>query len=115
MRFGNQTVYVVSVTEDLTGPRDEFGHPPTIRTETAVTGCRCRPLPATEDTTDSGDKVTDPWKLTAPPAPAIVGAMSGDEIRVGDTVFSVTGLPRVFTDRAGRDHHVVILLSRNLG
>jgi hypothetical protein len=113
IKFGNQTAIVVSITEDTSGTTDRYGHPDEIRTETPVPGVRCRPLPATEKQ-DTGDVVTDPWKLTAPPVPAIVNAKAGDEIRVDGNTFQLTGLPRVFNDRRG-PHKVTVTLSRNLG
>jgi hypothetical protein len=111
VRFGNQTAIVISITEGA--ERGRYNSPNEIRTETPVPGCRCRPLPATERQ-DTGDVITDPWKLTAPPADAIVNAKAGDEIRVDGVTYSLTGLPRVFNDRRG-PHKVTVLLSRNLG
>lgn len=58
MKFGNQTITIVTVSEGAT--RDRYNNPPeVVRTPpNVVTGCRVRPLSATE-TVALGDVVTD--------------------------------------------------------
>jgi hypothetical protein len=112
MRFGNQSITVVSVAENL-AVRDVYNHPAEDRTETIVPGCRVRPLPARE-AIELGDKVNDPWRITAPPTEIIVGLKSGDEIKVDGVTFQVLGLPRVFPDLYGRLHKTTILVERVL-
>lgn len=114
MSFGGETVTIVTVGENPS-IRDRHNKPTKTEVETTVTGCRFRPMPAREVIEDGGDKVADPWKLTAPPAPAVVNAKSGDEIKYNGITYQVTGLPRVHTDLAGRAHHVTVLAARYLG
>lgn len=112
-RFGSQTVTVVVITENLS-VRDPFGNPEHIKTPTAVTGCRVRPLTVHEDTTSNGERVTETMKVTAPPIPAIVGLKPTDEIIYDGNTFQVS-LARVFPDLGGRPHKAMIEMSRNLG
>jgi hypothetical protein len=115
-RFGSDTVTVVTVTEDLDGVRDQFGHPPEIRTEVPVRGCRFRPLPATETTDPPGTtRVSDRWQGTGPAVLALVNIKATDEIQHGGDTYQIIGVPRVFSDLSGRPHHVRFIAARNLG
>lgn len=115
MKLGNDTVTVVTIGEDL-DDRDPFGTPAETRVETTVTGCHFRPLPAgREVTTDGGERVVDPHKLTAPPVDVLVTAKTTDRIRVNGVEYVVVGLPRLHTDMRGRPHHVTVEVARTLG
>lgn len=112
-QFGRQTIAIVSVTEDL--GRDHYGNPTAIRTETSVSGCHFRPLPATETVKDSGQVVRDHWKATCPPVAAVVGATSRDEIKVDGVTYQIVGGPRVFADIAGKPFKVTVICERQDG
>jgi hypothetical protein len=114
VRFGNQSVVVVTVTEDPDN-RDRYNAPALVRTPTTVHGCRFRPTPSTEVIADGSDKVTDPHKLTAPPVAAVMNMKNTDEIQWSGVTYQVVGLPRIHTDLAGREHHVTVLVARQLG
>ena len=121
MIFGNQTVRFVTVTEDLSN-RDRYNSPELIRTEIPVPGCRFRPLSAEEkialgyNAKRSGDTdvVSDPWRCTAPPAAAVMGAEAGGEVKVDGVVYQITGLPRVFPGVNGQPFKVTILCERKI-
>lgn len=110
MSFGGQTVFFVTVAEDLTN-RDRYNHPAQTRTEVAVHGCRFRPLSAKEKI-ELGDIVTDPWKCTAPCVAAVVNARSGDEVRVAGVTYQIVGGPRVFPSMEGRPFKTTIICER---
>lgn len=54
----------MTVTENPAVVVDRYRNPELTRTTTPVSNCRMRPLPSKE-TTEIGEKVVDPWKLTA--------------------------------------------------
>lgn len=113
--FGNTTLTFVSVSEDLDN-RDRHGNPATLRAETAVPGCRFRPLPATETRGGDGtEAVRDQWKATCPPHPAVVGAKSKDEVMVDGVTLQIVGGPRVFDDMAGAPFKVTVVCERLAG
>lgn len=114
MRFGNQTLTFVSVTEDP-NTLDDYGHPAQVRTETDVPGCRWRPLPATETIDAMGDKVTDPWKATCPPVAAVLNADAKSEIVVDGVTYNVVGGPRVFRKLYGAPVKVTVVAQRITG
>jgi hypothetical protein len=73
VRLGGDTVSVVSVTANP-AVRSRYNRPEPVEALTTVRGCRFRPLSAKERTdldmvrksnTDMGERVLDPWKLTA--------------------------------------------------
>lgn len=113
MRFGRQSVIIVTVT---TNPsvRDRYNKSTEVRTETTVTGCRFRPLSAKEKI-ELGDIVTDPWKCTAPPVAAAINAKAVDEMKVDGITYKIIGGARPFKDQAGRDWKVTIIGERMLG
>lgn len=108
MRFGRQTITVITVTEDL-DDRDRLGKPALVRTEVDVPGCRFRPLPATEKAQDGTQVVKDRWQATCPPVPAVVGASSRDEIRVDGVNYKVVSNIRPFPAAGGHPFKVTIL------
>lgn len=112
--FGKTVLTFVSVTEDL-NDLDPYGHPAQVTTETDVPGCRWRPLPATETVNQMGDVVTNPWRATCPPAPAVINAKARDEIVVDGAVYKITGGPRVFADLAGMPFKVTVVCQRVTG
>lgn len=95
MRFGAQTVNFITITEDLNN-RDSHNNPVPVETPTPVSGCRFRPLKAEEKIDLGTDKVKDPWKCTAPPVAAAMGAKPGDLVSVDGVKYQIVGLPRVF-------------------
>lgn len=123
MSFGGETVLLVTVGQDL-NDRDVFNKPAKTRTETPIRNCRFRPLNSKErnDMTTSkekkdslGERVADPWKLTAPPVGAILNAKNTDEIMFQGNTYQVIGVPRIFTDFSGRPFKVTVIVERNLG
>lgn len=121
MSFGGDIVYVVTVTEDLNN-RDRYNNPAEVRTETAIHGCRFRPLTSKErndlttskERTELGEKVADPYKLTAPPVPAVLNLKNTDEIKYNGVTYQALGNPRVFTDFSGRPFKVSVVCERHL-
>lgn len=122
MSFGGETVAIVTVGEDL-NDRDRYQKPKKTRIETAVSGCRFRPLNSKErndmttakEKKDMGEKVADPWKLTAPPVPAVMNAKNTDELKFNGITYQLLGVPRVFSDFSGRPYKVTIIVERWLG
>src|SRR4051812_35676795 len=99
MRFGNQSIVVQVVTENL-AVRDSHGNPELARTPTKVSGCRVRPLEVREDTTNNADRVTETLRVTSPVVPAVVNLSPNDEIDYEGDTYQVS-LARVFSDLAG--------------
>lgn len=118
MRLGGQTVAFVTVTEDL-NDRDEYNNPKLVRTSVPVRGCRFRPLTAKEEvdaaSVSVGEQVTDPWRCTAPPVPAVLNATSRDEVVVDGVTYKIMGGPRVFPGPLGRPFKVTIICQRKDG
>lgn len=123
MSFGGETVAIVTVGEDVS-IRDENGQPQKTRVEATVSGCRFRPLNSKErndmttakEKKDSlGERVADPWKLTAPPVPAVMNAKNTDELKFNGITYQLIGVPRVFSDFSGRAYKVTIIVERYLG
>lgn len=110
--FGGQTLTFVTVTENL-NDRDRYNNPAEIRTETAVPGCRFRPLPASEIRTDGTEVVGDQWKATCPPA--VVGAKPRDQVTVNGAAYQIVGGPRTFADRTGAPFKVTLVCERLAG
>jgi hypothetical protein len=115
MRLGSQTVYFVTVTEDLNN-RDILGNPETVRVKVPVRGCRFRPMTAKEEidapAINVGDIVTDPWRCTAPPTATVMAAKSNDEVEVDGITYQIVGGPRVFPGPRGRPFKVTIICQR---
>ncbi|MCV7133464.1 hypothetical protein H7J06_10765 [Mycobacterium hodleri] len=98
----------MTVSEGAT--RDRYNNPEVVRTPNVVTGCRVRPLSATE-TVALGDVVTDAQKATCPPVPAVLDATAADEVVVDGITYSLIGPPRVHRDFR-RLSHVTLNLQR---
>ncbi|MGJ6124697.1 hypothetical protein QN239_19200 [Mycolicibacterium sp. Y3] len=98
--FGRQTITFVSVTEDVT-VLDRLKKPAQVRVSMDVAGCHWRPLAATDTISETGDVVTDPWKATCPPLPAVLAAKAKDEVVVGGVTYQIVGGPRVFDNANG--------------
>jgi hypothetical protein len=113
VKFGNQNILCVSVTENP-AVVDRYKRPEKTRTSTPVPGCRFRPMTATEDTSDNGVRIRDRWKLTAPPHEAVVALKAGDEIRHAGVTYRVVSLPRVHNDMS-RPFKATVLADRHLG
>ena len=114
MKLGNDTVTVVTITED-TDDRDRYNAPALVRTETAVRGCHVRPMPSREVTSDGATTASEGFKVSAPPVPAVVAVEPGDEILFRGEVFAVVGGVRPHTDFANRASHITIFIERQLG
>lgn len=112
--FGRQTITFVSVTYDVTD-LDALGKPALIRTPTDVAGCRFRPLPATQKVDDKGQVVTNPWKATCPPAPAVINATTGDELIVDGVTYKMVGVPRPTVDLYGTPFKVTVIAQQITG
>lgn len=89
MTFGHRTAVFVTVAEDL-NTRDRYNQPLKVRTEVSVTGCHFRPLTFKEKI-DLGDVNTQAWKLTAPPAEAVLSATTIDEVKVDGITYQIMG------------------------
>lgn len=114
MNLGAQTVVLVTVTENP-AVRDVHNNPAKVRTETAIGGVRFRMVSTSETTAPIGNRVTEVWKLTAPPHPALLSATSRDEIRHDGTTYTITGSPKVLRDMSGAPHHVSVACARHVG
>ncbi|MBO0676787.1 hypothetical protein JRC04_04845 [Mycolicibacterium sp. S2-37] len=117
LSFGNQTITVVKVGENPTD-RDRYNRPAEIHTETAVPGCRVRPAgsqsnPATkEKVTEVGDIASEQWKVTAPPAPALLAATARDKIEVNGITYQIVGGVRPFVDMRGNAFKVTVFIEK---
>jgi hypothetical protein len=107
MTFGGQTATFVVVSG--TGTYDSLGGETVTRTETAVTGCRHRPLRFDETPEWVTNIATQVWKTTAPPVAAAMAANAKAELIVGGVRYRVIAGAEVFTDQAGTPHKVTIL------
>lgn len=120
--FGGQTVKIVAV--GVTGTPGYLGLKTESRTATTVSGCRFRPLSATETPEQKTDVATETWKLTAPPVAAALAATSTSEIvydgtssptQTAATTFDVIGPVQPKYDLDGVLHHVTIVCQRQAG
>lgn len=111
MRFGGQTVTFVTVT---LGDRGYLGVREATPTETAVTGCRFRPLSA-EETEGITDVSTGIWKATIPPVDAAVNAQPSGEIKVDGVTYQIDGPVQPKRNMDGSLHHVTILCKKQDG
>ncbi len=109
MKFGNQTITIVTVSEGAT--RDRYNNPP----EVVRTPERRHRLPSAP-TLGNGDGCT--WrrrdrrqKATCPPVPAVLDATAADEVVVDGITYSLIGPPRVHRDFR-RLSHVTLNLQR---
>ena len=114
MRFGGTTVVFVTLTEDLNN-RDKYNTPVVVRTEVPVEGCRFRPLTAKEKIDIGTDLITDPWKATCPPDPAVIGAKAIDEVKVDGTTYQIVGGVRTFDDQGGKPFKTTVIAQRSTG
>lgn len=113
MSFGGQTVTFVTVTED-TNNRDRYGNPALVRAEVDVAGCHFRPLSAKE-TLGLGDIATDPWKCTAPPVAAALGATVNSEVKHNGITYQVIAGARPYSDFSDSVFKVTIICQRQVG
>lgn len=110
--FGGQTVTFVAITEN-TSIRDAYNKPTIVRTNTAVTGCRFRPLTVTEQV-NTGDIATQIWKGTIPPVTAALNAQPMDEVIVNGVTYQIIGGVMPFTDLSGTPFKVTIRCVRRI-
>lgn len=113
MIFGGETVSFVTFT--LSAQPDELGIKAEEPAEVAVTGCRFRPLSATETTQTEFDVATEVWKLTAPPVPAALTADATGYLKYGSETYQIIGGARPFSDLSGRPFKVTILAQKQTG
>lgn len=113
--FGGQTLIFVTVTE---GIKDRWGIALPVTTETPVSGCRFRPLSASEtvDLTDTGVEL---WKGTVPAVAAAMTAKlnshvkySGPETGGEVVVYELDGGPKTFPDADGQPYKVTVMCKR---
>jgi hypothetical protein len=94
--FGSQTVGFVTITG--TGVFDELGVEGKTETTVNITGCRHRPLQATETPEWLTDVGTQIWKTTAPPEAAAVAAKSTGLLIVDGVTYHIVGGAQPFED-----------------
>ena len=120
--FGSQTVGFVTVTES--GEPGYLGLKTKTKVVVKVSGCHFRPANATE-VDGQTDVATEVWKLTAPPAAAVLAAKSTGEIVYDGTdnpqlpsdlneLFRIDGRiqPKFDLDAV---HHVTVMCKRQVG
>lgn len=103
MRMGNDTVGFVTIA---LGDEDRLGVSEPEPSTVLVTGCRFRPLAATEVETDT-DVVTEQWRCTAPPLAVVLAAKATGELTHGGETYRITGV-KPFTDERGRPYKVTV-------
>lgn len=112
MRFGSQIATFVSKSEDV-NTLDDYGHPEIVETLTDVPGCLFRSIiPAyrgDKKVTELGELTIDQWRLTAPPAPAVLAAKANDEIIVNGRRFHIVVGPRLFYNLRGQVFKVTVM------
>lgn len=108
--FGGQTITFVAYSD--TGSLGALGTYAQAETLTAVTGCRHRPLSASETAEYDIDVATVVWKSTCPPDAAVLAAKSDDEIRVDGVGYKIIAGPRHHVDMGGSPFKVTILSQR---
>lgn len=108
--FGGQTVTFVKVTEDPTS-RNRYNEPATITTSTDVPGCLFRSMTYKEigGRWDPTDEITQRWRLTAPPVPAVLNASGTDEVIVDGVTYQIEGGVEVFYDFSGSPFKCTII------
>ena len=112
--FGRQTLTFVTLTPDYTN-LDRLGKPAQITTSVDVPGCRFRPLRSTEAINDTGDKVTNIWKATCPPVPAVLNATTTGQIIADGVTYQIDGDVDLTVDLAGRPFKATVMGKRITG
>lgn len=111
-RFGDQTVTFVAVASS--GSVGYLGLRGQSRPGTAVPGCRMRPWTTKETPDGPIDTATEMWKITAPPAAAVLSAKPDGEISYDGKTFHIVGPVQPKRDMAGVLHHVTIFCKRQV-
>lgn len=113
--FGNQTLVFETVAE---GAKDPWGVAAPVLTDVPVSGCRFRPLNATE-TVELTDRAVEMWQGTVPPHVAAMTAKpngrvkySGPETGGVVVVFEIDGRPMTFPDANGEPFKVTVMCKR---
>jgi len=112
MTFGGQTVTFVAVTQS--GTPGYLGLTGQTRTETAVTGCRFRPVTVAETSDGQTDIAAGMWKCTAPPVAAALAARPDGELKHAGLTYLIEGPPQPKYDLDGSVHHVTVLCRRQV-
>lgn len=113
MMLGGETVTFVTVTES--GDPGYLGIKTKTRVETAVTGCRFRPLNADEAPDAATNTAVGVWKCTAPPEAAALAAASTGEVKVNGVTYQIDGPIMPKRTRSGVLHHITIMCKRQAG
>jgi hypothetical protein len=106
--IGHQTVILV---HRAAGPPDTLGVPSHVETQESVSGCSVQPLTTTEELSDV-DQVITRWRLYAP---ATVTLTAIDAVISDGVLYEVDGDPQIWSDMAGRPHHLECYLRRATG
>lgn len=114
--FGGQEL--TFVTPSSSGQPGYLGLTGQAEAEISVSGCRFRPVSASEENASSegGSAIrstagvaTGMWKATCPPVDAVLEAKPNGMVKVGEAVYTIEGpvMPRV--DMYGQLHHVTVM------
>ena len=118
--FGEQTIGFVAITD---GEPDINGITEQVRTQTNISGCRFRPLKASEKVGLVENIASETWQGTCPPNAAVLSATAISEIVYDGTddpqrgdddenVFLLVGAVQPFTDFTSTVHKVTVLAQR---
>ncbi len=107
MSLAGDTVIFGSFTEGDTA--DSLGMTTEVAHETEITGCRFRPLSATETAQTEFDIASEVWKCTAPPVPAALAADVNGYLKFGGEVYQIIAGAQPFTDLDGSSFKVTVL------
>lgn len=94
--FGSQTL--AFVVETGTGVFNDIGEEIVTETPQPVTGCRHRPLSATEAAEAYGNVARQVWRSTCPPVAAATAAKSTGKFTEGGKTFHIIGGAKAFED-----------------
>lgn len=107
MSFGSQTVTFETLSDS--GTPGKLGTKTQTPTGVDVTGCRHRPLSASETPEWLTNIATQVWKTTAPPEAAAIAAKSTGRLIVDDVTYQIIGGAQPFTDFTAAVFKVTIL------
>lgn len=106
--FGDDTVIFVTITD---GAKDRYGIPAVVRTPVTVTNCRFRPL-SVDETVALTDVVTEMWRCTAPPHPAVLAAKSIDEVKHNGITYQLHGSVKPYPEPDSTVIHKVTVMCK---
>ena len=109
MNFGGDSV---DVGKRSAGTRGQWNLPETEPVGwTPISGVRFRPLSTTE-VIELYQKAIEVWRLTAPPAEAVMALTANDLVRHNGVVYEIDGGIEPYTDASGVPFKVTILCKR---